>query len=127
MTSCSPAPTPKPSKQEDSEGIGPQTIQSCYQAFSLRELGRKDEANERLRDLLKRANEIIRQEPAQFNLDASVAEVLLQRSRFASAHYVAGLSYLGLDDNKKAAQELRLALEARSGLAAARFTLAQLR
>ena len=121
------APTPKPSKQEDSEGIGPQTIQSCYQAFSLRELGRKDEANERLRDLLKRANEIIRQEPAQFNLDASVAEVLLQRSRFASAHYVAGLSYLGLDDNKKAAQELRLALEARSGLAAARFTLAQLR
>jgi hypothetical protein len=37
------------------------------------------------------------------------------------------LSYLGLDDKKKATQELNEALQARPGLATARFTLDQLR
>ncbi|MGD0733236.1 MAG: hypothetical protein ABR956_18370, partial [Terracidiphilus sp.] len=120
------AAAPKPTGQQNPDSIGPRTIQRCYQAFSLRELGRKDEASAQFRDLLERANTAIRQEPAQFNLDASVAEVLLQRSNLAGAHYIAALSYLGLDDKKKAAQELRLALDARSGLASARFTLAQL-
>jgi tetratricopeptide (TPR) repeat protein len=112
--------------QEDS-GIGARTIQTCYQALSLRDLGQKDQASARFQELIESANRVIQQGPTQFDLSASLTDLLLQRSRLATAHYLAGLSYLGLADKEKATQELSLALQARPGLSAARFTLAQLR
>jgi len=118
---------PAPRGHEDSGRIGPQAIQACYQAFSLRALGQKDQANASFQALLDRANRILQQQPAQFDPAAPVSNLLLERSRFAIAHYVAGLSDLGLDDKQKAMQELNLAVQAKPGLPAARFTLAQLR
>jgi len=116
---------PLPGQEEP--GIGARTIQTCYKAFSLRELGQKEPAIDRFHELLETANRVVQQGPPQFDLSASLTDLLLQRSRLAIAHYVAGLSYLGLDDKEKAAQELGQALKARPGLSAARFMLAQLR
>jgi tetratricopeptide (TPR) repeat protein len=111
----------------DHEGIGPQAIQACYQAFALRELGRKDQAAAGFQAQLERANRILQQQPAQFDPAAPVSDLLLERSRFAIAHYVAAMCSLGLDDKQKAMQELNLALQAKPALPAARFALAQLR
>lgn len=119
-----PAPLPG---QASVQSMGQRTIQTCYQAFSLRELGQKDAASAKFQGLLESANRVLQEEPKQFDLSASLSDVLLQRSRFAIAHYVAGLCYLGLGDKEKATQELRQSLEARPSLSAARFTLAQLR
>lgn len=111
----------------DHDGISPRTIQACYQALALRKLGQNDQASAKFQELIKHANAAIQKDPAQFDLDAPVSDLLTQRSRLAIAHYVAALSYLGLDDKKKATQELNEALQARPGLATARFTLDQLR
>jgi tetratricopeptide (TPR) repeat protein len=116
-----------PRRHEDSGHIGPHTIQACYQAQSLRELGQNDQADTKFKELIKRANAAIQKDPAQFDRDAPVSDLLAERSRLAIAHYVAALSYLGLDDKQKATQELGVALQARPGLATARFTLDQLR
>ncbi len=102
----------------DHEGIDPRTIQAAYQAFSMRELGRNDQAGASFHALLERAHRIIQKQPAKFDLDAPVSDLLAQRSRFAIAHYVAALSYFGLDDKQKEIQELNLALQAMPGLPA---------
>ena len=102
----------------DHEGIGPRTIQAAYQAFSLQALGQNHQANSSFRALLDRANRVIQKQPAQFDLNAPLNDLLQQRSRFAIAHYVAAMSYLGLDDKQKEIQELNLALQAKPGLAA---------
>ena len=120
------AAIPPPPEGEDAGRIGPSAVQACYQAFALRELGQKDQAGVRFQALLERAHRVIQQQPAQFDLDASVPDLLLQRSQFAIAHYVAALSDLGLDARQNATQELTQALQAQPGLAVARFTLAQL-
>jgi tetratricopeptide (TPR) repeat protein len=116
----------QPSEHEGQGHIGPRTVQACFQSLSSRELGQKDQARASFQALLERANGAIERQPARFDLDASVSSLLLERSRFAAAHYVAGLSYLGLDDKEKAEQQLTLALQARPGLAVARMALAQL-
>jgi tetratricopeptide (TPR) repeat protein len=102
----------------DHEGIGPRTIQTCYQALSMRELGQNDQAGAKFQALLDQANRIIQKQPAKFDLDAPVSDLLQQRSRFSIAHYVAALSYFGLGDNQKKIQELNLAQQAMPGLAA---------
>ena len=102
----------------DHDGIGPRAIQAAYQAFSLRALEQNDQANAAFHALLDRANRITQKQPAQFDLNAPVSDLLAQRSRFAIAHYVAAMSYLGLDDKQKEIQELNLALQAMPGLAA---------
>jgi tetratricopeptide (TPR) repeat protein len=121
----------KPSEDEDHmrdrARIGPRAIQSCYQAFSMLELGEKDEAGASFKALLDLANRVLLEQPARFDPDAPLSNLLLNRSRFAIAHYVASLSYLGLGDKEKEMQELKLALQAKPSLPAARFTLAQLR
>jgi tetratricopeptide (TPR) repeat protein len=115
-----------PARHEDPGHIGPRTIQACFQALSLRQLGQSGQADASFKALLERANRTIQQQPAHYDEDASVSSLLLERSRFAIAHYVAGLSYLGLDDKQKAAQQMTLALQAEPGLAVARAALAQL-
>jgi tetratricopeptide (TPR) repeat protein len=111
----------------DHDGISQRTIQACYQALALRELGQNDQASAKFQELIQHANGAIQKDPAQFDLDAPVSDLLAERSRLAIVHYVAALSYLGLDDKQKATQELNEALQARPGLATARFTLDQLR
>ena len=123
--------TPKPAEDEDQmrdharDGvrIGPAAVQSCYQAFSMLELGEKDQAGASFKALLERANRVLLEQPTEFSSDAPLSDLLRSRSRFAIAHYVASLSYLGLDDKEKEMQELKLALQAKPSLSAARFTL----
>jgi tetratricopeptide (TPR) repeat protein len=105
----------------DHDGIGPRTIQAVYQSFSLRALGQNDQAAASFHALLDRANRITQKQPAQFDLNAPLSDLLQQRTRFATAHYVAAMCSFGLDDKQKAAEELNLALQAKPGLPAARF------
>jgi tetratricopeptide (TPR) repeat protein len=111
----------------DHEGIGPRTIQAVYQAFSLRALGQNDQANAAFHALLDRANRVIEKQPAQFDPNAPLNDLLMQRTRFATAHYVAAMCSFGLDDKQKATEELNLALQAKPGLPAARFALEHMR
>jgi tetratricopeptide (TPR) repeat protein len=119
-------PVPPPA-HDDPGRMGQRTIQACYQALALRELGQEDEATARFRKLIEDSNRAVQQQPAQFNSDASVQNLLLERSQLATAHYVASLSYLGLDEKQKAKRELNLALQAEPGFPVARFDLAQLK
>lgn len=117
----------KPSAQADQERMGPRAVQAAYRAFSLRALGRNDEANAGFQALLGRANRVIQEQPAQFDLNSPLSDLLQQRLRFAIAHYVAAMCSYGLDDKQKAAEELNLALQAQPGLASARFALNHVR
>ena len=109
------------------EGIGPRTIQAVYKAFALRALGQNDQANAAFHSLLDHANRLIQKQPAQFDPNAPLDDLLQQRTRFAIAHYVAAMCSLGLDDKQKASDELNLALQAKPGLPAARFALDHMR
>lgn len=88
-----------------------------YQALANRALGRKAEADAALQSLLDAANR---------DLDpASAAETGLART--ALAHYVAGLSHLGLGKTEQARTEFELALRAVPDAPGAKMELMQLR
>ena len=108
-------------QHSEHESIGPRTIQAVYKAFSLRALGQNDQADASFHALLDRANRITQKQPAQFDPNAPLSDLLQQRTRFAIAHYVAAMCSFGLDEKQKAAEELNLALQAKPGLPAARF------
>jgi tetratricopeptide (TPR) repeat protein len=106
--------------------LSPQAAQDYYRVLSLRKLGQTDKVTAMLRALIKAADRELQQSPTELDLSASCAKIRLQRFRLATAHYVAGLGYLGLEDKQKAKQELAAALKASPDHVGARWVLAEL-
>jgi tetratricopeptide (TPR) repeat protein len=100
--------------------------QRYYKALSLRKLGRNEDVEEIFRDLVKSGNDALQQTSSQIDFFAKFGEQQSQRSRLASAHYMAGLGYLGLNEKDKARQEFNQALEAGPDHLGAKTMLAQL-
>ncbi len=102
---------PEPPRRHKAESVSTRDIQSYYRALSLRKLGDPQKANEILHGLVAVANQALRQEPAT-GTNGSVDSVRTRRSTLATAHYAAGLGYLGLNEAQKAEEEFSKALEA---------------
>jgi Tfp pilus assembly protein PilF len=77
-----------------------------------------------LRSLVDTANRALQQGPAKLDLNASPDALSAQRTTLATAHYAAGLGYLGLNDRPNAKKELKEALEASPDNVGARSALA---
>jgi hypothetical protein len=90
--------------------------QSYYQALCLEKLGQNDRAQTLFHNLVDSGQKMLQQSGARGGGPG--------RAATASAHYLAGLGYLGLHDTEKAKAELNLALEASPDLVGARSALA---
>jgi len=105
---------------------GGRSVQRYYQALSLRKLGKNEDVEEIFRDLIKSGNESLEQTSSQIDFFAKFGEQQSQRSRLANAHYMAGLGYLGLNEEDNARREFNQALEAGPDHLGAKTMLAQL-
>jgi tetratricopeptide (TPR) repeat protein len=92
-------------------------VEQYYQALAQRALGQKAEADDALQNLLETTNGDLDPASASKNVSA----------RIALAHYVAGLSQLGLGKTDQARTEFELALRAVPDMLEAKMELTQLR
>jgi hypothetical protein len=99
------------------------TAQMYYQALALRKLGQEDAARTLLQGLVRFGEGEVR-EPAPDGAPATQGQTRLARARVADGHYLAGLGYLGLDDQAGARAQLAEALAATPDLVGARAALA---
>jgi tetratricopeptide (TPR) repeat protein len=86
-----------------------------YQARALEKIGHPDRANEIYRHLIAMAQGALEQDVARIDFFASFGIQQSQRSRLASAHYLAGLGYLGLGQAAEARQQFEQTLEINPG------------
>jgi tetratricopeptide (TPR) repeat protein len=93
-------------------GLSDQAVQSYYKALALQKLGRAGEAAAIFKDLVEAGRQALHDAPSQVDRSASMTDQQWQRSRLALAHELAGLGYLGLGEQAKAREELKLALQA---------------
>jgi tetratricopeptide (TPR) repeat protein len=107
-------------------GLSPQTVQGYYRGLALGKLGQDDKAEALFRGLVDSANQALQQSPAKTDSGASLEVLRAGRDRLATAHYVAGLGYLGLNDKEKARQEMAQALQASPDHPGARAAIAAL-
>ena len=107
-------------------GLSPQTVQGYYRGLALGKLGQDDKAEALFRGLVDSANQALQQSPAKTDSGASLEVLRAGRDRLATAHYVAGLGYLGLNDKEKARQEMARALQASPDHAGVRAAIAAL-
>ncbi len=102
--------------------------QSYHRALCFEKLGQKGKADEIFESLVKSGREALRgTSPAAAPAPASGRRQMSARTRTATAHYLAGLGYLGLNSREKAKEELTQALEASPDLLGARTALASLK
>ncbi len=102
--------------------------QSYHRALCLAKLGEKSKADEIYQNLLKSGQDALRETPpAKAAGAAPGGQKQSARSRIASAHYLAGLGFLGLSNTEKAKEELRKALDASPDFLDARTALAPLK
>jgi tetratricopeptide (TPR) repeat protein len=89
------------------EGIDPlsRTAETYYQALCLQRIGRTDEAKEVFEELVSSGEKAVQERASTGSTPSGPP-----RTRLATAHYVTGLGYLGLNDTGKAKQELTEAL-----------------
>jgi hypothetical protein len=93
-----------------------------FGALARKELGQKADANADLKRLLDSANAALAKEPS-----AESGRTRRHRTpEVALAHYLAGLSYLGLGESEEGKAELRLALQAAPDLLGAKCALTAL-
>ncbi len=92
-------------------GVPPGAVQVYYRALALRKLGKSAEATALLQGLVTSANSWLSQAGAQLVPQAPVDELRRQRTRLATAHYVAGLGHLGLSDPQSARREFDAVLQ----------------
>jgi tetratricopeptide (TPR) repeat protein len=98
-------------------------VRSYYQALCLEKVGQTAKAKSLFEDLVASGEKTLQQEPpATASWPGRQPEPV--RLRQATAHYISGLGYLGLDDKGKAKQELTEALQLSPDLVGARSALA---
>ena len=104
--------------------------ESYYQALCLQKLGQADKAKAIFQSLVDSGLRAVQQQASGGGSTFGVAagrRAPSPRARLASAHYLSGLGYLGLNDQQKAKQALTQALQASPDLLGARTALAALR
>jgi tetratricopeptide (TPR) repeat protein len=89
-----------------------------YQGLALQKLGKAEDAKAIFRGLVAAGQQALAPQKAVSGPEMS------PRTRRALAHYVAGLGYLGLNEQNQAKAELSQAVETDPGLAEARVALA---
>ena len=100
-------------------------IRSYYQALCLQKTGNSDRAAEIFRTLAV-LGETTAQKAPPSDPAAVTGPMQPERIRAASAHYVSGLGYLGLEDKVKAKRELTEAVRLSPDLAGARAVLREI-
>ena len=118
---------PQPERRRRRAGLSPRDLQAYYQALSLRKLGQADKATVLLHQLMDWATQALQGGPAKPDLSAPLDTLRMQRFTLATAHYAAGLGYLGLNDQQKAKEEFTKVLEASPDYVGAKAALAELR
>ena len=103
----------------------PGSPEPYYQALCLQKLGQPDQAKAIFQGLVDSGLKAVQQQTAGSPLAAPSAgrRAPSPRARLASAHYLSGLGYLGLNDQQKAKQALTQALQASPDLLGARTAL----
>jgi len=109
--------------------------ESYYQALCLQKLGQSDKAKTIFQSLVDSGLKAVQEQTSEGGSTFGVAagspsagrRAQSPRARLASAHYLTGLGYLGLNDQQRARQSLTQALQASPDLLGARTTLATLR
>jgi tetratricopeptide (TPR) repeat protein len=89
-----------------------------YQGLALQKLGKAEDAKAIFRGLVAAGQQALAPQKAASGPEMS------PRTRRALAHYIAGLGYLGLNEQNQAKAELSQAVETDPGLAEARVALA---
>jgi tetratricopeptide (TPR) repeat protein len=102
--------------------------QSYYQALSLQKLGQDSQAKTVFDDLVRSAEKVL-QEPLEEAVQSGGGRrrLMSPQTREATAHYLAGLGYLGLKDMERARKEFTAAVQTSPDLLGARTALAALR
>jgi tetratricopeptide (TPR) repeat protein len=104
------------------ERLSGRQVEAYYKALAKRKLGHADEANRALQGILEAANRALHRDTTGEDPEES-----MPKARTALAHYIAGLSHLGLGETGKAKAEFQLALEAAPDCLGAKLELAQMR
>jgi len=114
------------SRRARGRGVSPMTVQLYYRALAMQKLGRTEEAAAAFKNLIEIAQGAIKENGSAPDPGASFREHQNYRSAAATAHYVAALGHLGLNDRDKARQQLAQALRFRPDHPFAKATLAEL-
>jgi tetratricopeptide (TPR) repeat protein len=101
-------------------------VQRYYQALALRQLGKTDQADTILRELVSSGASALNQPAADAGPGRGRGGAQTPGARNASAHYLAGLGYSGLGQKDKAREEFTAALATAPDLLGAKLALAQL-
>ena len=112
-------------RRREAGGLSPQTAQLYYRALAIQKLGRSEGVEVAFRNLVESADRALKQASAA-DPSASFREQQNYRSSVATAHYIAALGHLGLNDKAKAKQELAQALRVSPDHAIAKAALAEL-
>jgi tetratricopeptide (TPR) repeat protein len=97
-----------------------------YQARAQQKLGGADDVKAAFHELVNSGNAALKQSDNPDDTAPSSGDRQLSRSRAATAHYIAGLGYAGLDEKENARKEFTAALMASSDHLGAKLALEQL-
>ena len=84
--------------------------QRYYQGLALSRLQQHDKALPLFQDLVSQAEQAL-QSPVQLDPDTSFEVQQAARTRMATAHFIAGLGYLGQNDSQKAKEAFTRTLD----------------
>lgn len=101
--------------------------ESYYRARALQKLGQVEEARQVFQSLLDAGKRALEGAAREIDFFASFGEQQSQRQRLATAHYLAGLGYLGLGDRAQAREEFEQVLRYSPDHLGARTQLASLK
>ena len=108
--------------QDDVLPTSDRTVLSYYRAMSLKKLGENEKAAAIFKQLVDSGNEMVDRRSGS-DFFSKFGERQSQRTRLASAHYIAGLGHLGLGETEKAKEEFNQALKAKPDHLGAKLTL----
>lgn len=106
-TTESPSMVPRGAGVSEARGI-----QLYYRGRMLRELGYEEESMSIFHALVQAGDSLLAESAAGIGFFSSFGERQSARARLASGHYLAGLGFLGLGDERMATASIRQALEA---------------
>jgi tetratricopeptide (TPR) repeat protein len=102
-------------------------VQSYYQGLAYQKLGQEEKSQKLFRELVQFGQSELKQPAMQTSQPGRRAEAEVSpRLRAAYAHYLAGLGYLGLNNNAAAKAELNQAVEMSPDLSRAKTALVSL-
>jgi tetratricopeptide (TPR) repeat protein len=122
-------PEPAPQRRANQPGSvsASRTAQAYYQGLAFQKLGQTERAQVLFQGLVQSAQDELKQPaPPAGGRGGQAGREVSPRVRTANAHYLAGLGYLGLNDQVQAKAELSQAVRISPDLVGARTALASL-